>query len=51
MQKLKVALEWTIKYYAILIFTLLGLVAALFILLLLIDKLKVIKMVTNKLDE
>lgn len=50
-QRLKVALEWTIKYYAILIFTLLGLVATLFILLLVIDKLKVIKMVTNKLNE
>lgn len=51
MRRLKVALEWTIKYYAILIITILALVAAAFILLLLVDKLKLIKMVTNKLEE
>ncbi|MCS3802117.1 DUF4349 domain-containing protein [Niastella sp. OAS944] len=51
MRRLKVALEWTIKYYAILIISLLALVAAAFIILLLIDKLKLIKMVTNKLEE
>lgn len=51
MRRLKVALEWTIKYYAVLIVSLLALVAAVFILLLVIDKLKLIKMVTNKLEE
>ena len=51
MRRLKVALEWTIKYYAVLIASLLALVAAVFVLLLVIDKLKLIKMVTNKLEE
>jgi hypothetical protein len=51
MRRLKVALEWTIKYYAVLIISLLALVAAVFVLLLVIDKLKLIKMVTNKLEE
>jgi hypothetical protein len=51
MHRLKVALEWTIKYYAILIVSLLALVATVFILLLVIDKVKLIKMVANKLDE
>jgi hypothetical protein len=51
MRRLKVALEWTIKYYAVLIVSLLALVATVFILLLVIDKLKLIKMVTNKLEE
>lgn len=47
-RRVKVALEWTIKYYAVLTFTLLGLVATIFILLLVIDKLKIIKLVTDK---
>ena len=51
MRRLKVALEWTIKYYAVLIISLLALVAAVFVILLVIDKLKLIKMVTNKLEE
>lgn len=51
MRRLKVSLEWTIKYYAVLIASLLALVAAVFILLLVVDKLKLIKMVTNKLEE
>lgn len=51
MRRLKVALEWTIKYYAVLIISLLALVSAVFVLLLVVDKLKLIKMVTNKLEE
>ena len=51
MQRVKISLEWTIKYYAILIFTLLGLVTVLFISLLIIDKLNVIKAITGKLNE
>lgn len=50
-KRLKVALEWTIKYYAVLMCSLLLLVTVIFILLLIIDKLKVIKMVTTKLEE
>jgi len=50
-QRIKVALEWTIKYYGMLIFSLLGLVTFIFILLLIVDKLKVVNLVTNKLNE
>jgi hypothetical protein len=48
-KRVKVALEWTIQYYAILTFTLLGLVTMIFILLLVIDKLKILKTVTDKI--
>jgi hypothetical protein len=50
-RRIKVALEWTIKYYSILIFSLLGLAAFLFILLLIIDKLRVIYLITSKMNE
>jgi hypothetical protein len=46
-RRCKVALEWTIKYYAILIFSMLALAITLFVLILAIDKLKVM----NKLNE
>jgi hypothetical protein len=48
-RRVKVALEWTIKYYAILIFTFLGLITMIFILLLAIDRLKILKSVTEKI--
>lgn len=48
-RRIKVALEWTIKYYAVLTFTLLGLIATIFILLLVIDKLKIMRVVTEKI--
>jgi hypothetical protein len=51
MRRLKVALEWTIKYYAVLMISLLALLATIFILLLVIDKLKLIKLVASKLEE
>ena len=51
MRRIKVALEWTIKYYGILVFSLPGLAAFLFILLLIIDKLRVVNRVTSKLNE
>lgn len=43
LSRLKTALEWTIQYYAILAVSLLLLSASIFILLLIIDKLKIIK--------
>ncbi|GAA3952101.1 DUF4349 domain-containing protein [Chitinophaga oryziterrae] len=46
--RMKVALEWTIKYYAVLIVTFLVLIVAIFILLLVIDKLKLLKLITEK---
>jgi hypothetical protein len=50
-QRLKVALEWTIKYYALLVFTLLMLALAMFVLLFVADKWKVVSAVREKLDE
>jgi hypothetical protein len=47
MQRVKIALEWTIKYYAVLMFSLLGMSMLVFILLVIIDKLKIL----NKLNE
>jgi hypothetical protein len=49
-RRVKVALEWTIKYYAVLVFTFLGLIAAIFILLVAIDKLKILKSITDKIS-
>jgi hypothetical protein len=46
--RLKVALEWTIKYYAVLMLTVLVLIVTIFILLLVIDKLKLLKLITEK---
>jgi hypothetical protein len=46
--RLKVALEWTIKYYAVLMLTVLALIVTIFILLLVIDKLKLLKLITEK---
>jgi len=49
--RLKVAFEWTVKFYTMLVLAFLGTVIVSFLLLLLIDKLKLIKLVTNKLNE
>jgi len=49
--RVKVALEWTIKYFAIFVFSLLGLSLTIFLLLIILDKLNVIKTITNKLNE
>ncbi|SEW34714.1 protein of unknown function [Chitinophaga sp. YR573] len=46
--RMKVALEWTIKYYAVLTITLLGLAVTIFILLLIVDKLKLLKLIAEK---
>ena len=51
MHRAKITLEWTIKYYAIFVFTLLMLSCAMFILLLIVDKLKILKAISNKLNE
>lgn len=49
--RVKVALEWTIKYFAIIVFTTLGLSLTIFVLLLIVDRLKIIDAVRNKLNE
>jgi Domain of unknown function (DUF4349) len=49
--RIKVALEWTIKYYAVLIFTTLMLSLSIFILLLVIDKMKVMNIIKNTMNQ
>lgn len=49
--RVKVALDWTIKYFAIFVFSLLGLSLTIFVLLLIVDKLKILKAITNKINE
>jgi Domain of unknown function (DUF4349) len=51
MHRVKVALEWTIKYFAILVFSLLVVSFTIFILLLIVDKLNILKAITNKINE
>jgi len=50
-KRVKIALEWTIKYYAILVLSILILVFSIFILLLLIDKLKLMTVIKDKINE
>lgn len=47
----KVALEWTIKYFAIITLTTLVVSLTIFVLLLIIDKLKIISAINKKLNE
>lgn len=49
--RVKVALEWTIRYFAIMVFSLLLLSLTIFVLLLIVDKLKVVSAVSKKLNE
>lgn len=50
-QRIKVALEWTIEYYSILVFTSGALIFSIYIVLLLADKLKLIQAIFNKLNK
>jgi hypothetical protein len=49
-QRVKTAFEWTAQYYAILIFVLCGIVATSFLMLLVIEKLKILQAITKRLD-
>lgn len=49
--RIKVALEWTIKYFAIFVTSIMFLILTIFILLLIVDKLKIINSITNKLQQ
>jgi Domain of unknown function (DUF4349) len=51
LHRIKVALEWTIKYFAVIVITTLVLSASIFILLLVIDKLKIMNAINKKLNE
>ena len=49
--RVKVALEWTIEYFAIFVFSLLGLSLTILVLLLVVDKLKLLKVISDKINE
>ena len=49
--RVKVALEWTIKYFAIIAVTTFVLALTIFVLLLIVDKLKIINAIKNKINE
>ncbi len=49
--RIKMALEWTIKYFAIIAITTLVLALTIFVLLLIVDKLKIINAIQSKLNE
>lgn len=49
--RLKVALEWTIKYFALIALSTLMLSFAIFVLLIVIDKLKIISAINSKINE
>lgn len=48
--RLKVALEWTIKYYAMLVATVFGVLLAIFLMILIADKLKVMNTINTKMN-
>ncbi|PWV53288.1 uncharacterized protein DUF4349 [Chitinophaga sp. S165] len=49
--RVRVALEWTIHFFTYLVFAALGTLCAAFVLLVIIDRLKVINKITKKLEE
>lgn len=51
LQRVKVALEWTIQYFSIIVFTIFGVLLTVFVFLLIIDKLKVLNIITKKMNE
>lgn len=51
LHRIRVSLEWTIQYFAIIVFTLLLLSVMIFVVLLIIDKLNILKAITNKIND
>ncbi len=49
--RIKVAFEWSVKYYAAMVFSFLCVLLVSFFLLLIIDKLKILKFFSNKMEE
>lgn len=49
--RLKVSLEWTIKYYAILVIGIFAALAGSFLILLILDRLNIIRNIVNKVNE
>ncbi len=50
-QRTKVSLEWTIKYFSVMVLTVFGLLAASFFLVVILDKFKVISTLADKMKE
>lgn len=50
-KRVKISLEWTIKYFSIIMLSAFTVVLTIFILLLIVDKLKIISTLRNKLNE
>ncbi len=48
--RIKTALEWTIRYYAMLVFALSVVLVSIFVLLLIAEKLQVAKIISNRMD-
>lgn len=51
MHRIRISLEWTIHYFTYLVFAALGVLCVAFVLLVIIDKLKVINKIAKKLEE
>lgn len=51
MQRIKISLEWTIKYFTVMVLSILALSITIFILLFIVDKLKIMNAVASKLNE
>jgi Domain of unknown function (DUF4349) len=49
--RIKIALQWTIKYFAMIVLSTLVVACAIFVLLLIVDKLKIINAVRDKISE
>jgi hypothetical protein len=49
--RVKVALEWAIKYFAMMVTMIFVAAMAIVVLLLIVDKLKIINAITNKIEE
>lgn len=50
-QRIKVSLEWTIKYFAVLMLSIFSMSITIFILILIIDKLKIMNSISKKMNE
>jgi hypothetical protein len=50
-QRIRIAVEWTITYYAVLVVSILALTVLIFLMLVVVDKLKLINAVSRKLSE
>ena len=50
-KRIKIALEWAVHYYAILVFSLFGVACVSFLFLLIVDRWNILKNISNKLNQ